>query len=468
MDEFLSDIHTMVFREWILFQKDQDYQIYVDKKDQSLIHLTTEYGKGLITFNSYNIIEFQVVNTFNDEVEFYLHFQMKTMKHAIELFQEMLDCLKKLVHKPLTKILLSCSGGLTTSFFASKMNEASRLLFLNFQVDAIAYNQLFDVGNDYDVIMLAPQISYMHAKVQEILNDQVVLKIPPQVFAKYDVGKMLAIMKEALDKKRNANVMSTRIKPLKIHSDVQCTSKILSLSIIRNSNRIHIAYRLYGPHNQIIIDKEIIKNKILLQDFCDVIDTVLVQHPDTKMIGISVPGIIGQSSITSLAINGLEKIDIDYLKGKYEQRMIFSNDVNAVAVGYYASQNQYKSLSVLFQPTSFYGGAGMIVNGQLITGQSNLAGEVQYLPLNLSDDVFVLNKTPEGMLELVSKIMASIVSIISPDAIILFSSLIPQIDELKIELTKYIPQEYMPDIIKINDLNEYSLLGCMIQCAQTL
>lgn len=468
MDEFLRDIHTLVFREWILIQKYENYQIKVDQENQNIIHLTTEYGNGTIIFNPYHIIEFEVMNTFNNEVEFYLHFQMKTMNHAIELFQEMLDCLKKLVNRPITKILLSCSGGLTTSFFASKLNDASRLLFLNYQADAIGYNQLFDVGSDYDIIMLAPQISYMHAKVQEILTDQIVLKIPPQVFAKYDVGKMLSIMREAFDKKRNMNNSNQKAAPLTIHSHVQCTEKILSLSIIRNSNRIHIAYRLYGPHNQVIIDKEIIKNKILIQDLCDVIDTVLVQHPDTKMIGISSPGIISDTSITSLSVNGMEKIDIQYLRAKYQQKIIFSNDVNAVAIGYYASQTQYQSLTVLFQPTSYYGGAGIIVNGQLIVGQSNLAGEVQYLPLHLSNDVFVLNKTPEGMLELVSKIMISIISIISPEAIILFSTLIPQVDELKVEIAKYIPQKYLPDIIKINDLNEYSLVGCMIQCAQNL
>lgn len=467
MDEFLRDISTSVFKKWILFQKHEDYQIYMNEKNPNKIYITTEYGNGTIIFNKYNIIEFQVINTLNNETEFYLHFQMKTMKHALELFYEMLDCLKRLVHKPITKVLLSCSGGLTTSFFASKMNDAARLLFLDYQVDAIGYNQLFDVGNDYDIIMLAPQISYTHAKVQEILADQIVINIPPQVFAKYNVGKMLAIMKDAFDTKKNNIASSSESKPLKIRSHIHCTCKTLSLSIIRNSNRIHIVYRLYGPHNHIILDKEIIKNKIVLQDICDVIDTVLVQYSDTEMIGISLPGIITDKVITSLAINGLEEVDIDYLRQKYKQKIIFTNDVNAAAVGYYASQKEYQSLSLLFQPTSFFGGVGSIINGQLICGPSNLAGEVQYLPLVLSDGVFQLNKTPEGTLELVSKIITTIICIINPEAIILFSSLIPKVDELKEELTKYIPQEYIPEIIKINDLNEYSLLGSMILCVQS-
>ena len=70
------------------------------------------------------------------------------MKHAIELFNEMLESIKKLIDRPITKILMSCSGGLTTSYFSSKMNEAAKLLYLNFEVSAIGYNELYNVGND--------------------------------------------------------------------------------------------------------------------------------------------------------------------------------------------------------------------------------------------------------------------------------------------------------------------------------
>ena len=79
------------------------------------------------------------------------------------------------------------------------MNEAAKLLFFHYEASAIGYNELFNIGSEYDIILLAPQISFMHAKVQEILKDQIVLKIPPQVFAKYDVGKMISIIQEAMN-----------------------------------------------------------------------------------------------------------------------------------------------------------------------------------------------------------------------------------------------------------------------------
>ena len=467
MDEFLRDIHTMIFKEWVLMQDQANYKIYLDSHNENIIVIETNYSYSEVTFNTMNIIELSVTNTFTNEIEFYLHFQMKTMKHAIELFHEMLESIHKLIHRPITKILLSCSGGMTTSFFAEKMNEAAKLLYLNFEVSAIGYNQLYNVGGDYDVIMLAPQISYMHAKVQEILKDQVVIKIPPQVFAKYDVGKTLGIIRDAMDQRKASQIEPTA--PISLFKAVHNDVKILTLSLFRNSNRVHIAYRVYGEQNDILLDNEIIKSNVVIQDIFDVLDTVFLKYKDLNVIGISTPGIINDGFVSSSNVNGFGDIDLyNILTQRYQQSFIITNDVNTAAVGYYASQDRYSSITFLFQPTSFYAGAGTIINGQLIKGRLHLAGEVQYLPLNLSNDKLILNKTPEGAIELVAKTILSIISVISPDAIILSCVLIPQVHELKKELERYVPAQYVPDIIKVEDIQEYILLGLMILCARSL
>lgn len=467
MDEFLRDIHTMIFKEWVLMQDQANYKIRLDSHNANIIVIETNYSYSEVTFNTMNIIELSVTNTFTNEIEFYLHFQMKTMKHAIELFHEMLESIHKLIHRPITKILLSCSGGMTTSFFAEKMNEAAKLLYLNFEVSAIGYNQLYNVGGDYDVIMLAPQISYMHAKVQEILKEQVVIKIPPQVFAKYDVGKTLGIIRDAMDQRKASQIEPTA--PISLFKAVHIDVKILTLSLFRNSNRVHIAYRVYGEQNDILLDNEIIKSNVVIQDIFDVLDTVFLKYKDLNVIGISTPGIINDGFVSSSNVNGFGDIDLyNILTQRYQQSFIITNDVNTAAVGYYASQDRYSSITFLFQPTSFYAGAGTIINGQLIKGRLHLAGEVQYLPLNLSNDKLILNKTPEGAIELVAKTILSIISVISPDAIILSCVLIPQVHELKKELERYVPAQYVPDIIKVEDIQEYILLGLMILCARSL
>ena len=72
--------------------------------------------------------------------------------------------------KQKTKVLLCCSGGLTTSYFAREINEANKLLKNAIEVSAVGYNQLYQIGKQFDIIFLAPQISYLHVQIQSILK----------------------------------------------------------------------------------------------------------------------------------------------------------------------------------------------------------------------------------------------------------------------------------------------------------
>ncbi|MCD7807798.1 MAG: ROK family protein, partial [Erysipelotrichaceae bacterium] len=425
------------------------------------IIIESENSYSQIIFNSMNIIELCVTNLITGKNEFYLHFQMQNLKHATDLFHEMEECIRKLINRPQVKILLSCTGGLTTSYFAEKLQEASDLLKLNYQVSATSYNNLFKEGKNYDVILLAPQISYMLAKVQDILKDKIVLNIPAQYFATYDVTNTFRMINDSRKDKTPPTHKEIKHIPLAISTHKH--TKILVISIVRNSHRIHIDYRLYDENNEMLFDNHIIKFRFSVQDIYDIIDTVLLQHT-FETVGISIPGIINDGYITSASIAGLADGNvIQMLSSRYSQmKFVVDNDVNTAAVGYFASQTKYQNLAFLFQPMNYHAGAGIIIDGQLIKGKNHLAGEIQYLPMNLSDDRLNLAKTPEGALELVAQTLTSIISIVSPDAILFSCALIPHVKELKKEMSKYIPIDYLPDIIRIEDIHEYTLLGQLI------
>ncbi len=195
MDEFLKDIYIDCFKQWILYKKSTKCQIDL-AEDQNMIYIYTQYSKSTIMFYKTNIIEFSTINLKNNNTEFYLHFQFQTMKHAMELFNEMFKTIQELIDKPILKVLLSCTSGLTTGYFSDRINEVIKLLMLDIEVHAISYNHLYAVAHDYDMIMLAPQISYMYVKTCEVLKNQIVLKIPPTIFAKYDVAKMLSFIEK--------------------------------------------------------------------------------------------------------------------------------------------------------------------------------------------------------------------------------------------------------------------------------
>ena len=74
-------------------------------------------------------------------------------------------------------------------------------------------------------------------------------------------------------------------KPLKAKNMQPSGVKTLCLALIRNSNRVHIVYRLYDENNSILENNEIIKPTLSIQDYYDVIDSMLAKYVDIKVIG---------------------------------------------------------------------------------------------------------------------------------------------------------------------------------------
>lgn len=443
MDEFLKEIQMTVFKEWIMMQKYDNYHIYLDKDDN--ICLESKYGIGQIIFNPLNIIELKVMNKNTQETVFYLHFQMNNIKHALELFYQMQECILSLTNNTKIKVLLSCTGGLTTSYFVFKVEEAIKLLDLNIEMNAISYTSLEQEGSNYDIILLAPQISYLHAKVQEMFKDKKVINIPPKIYAKYDVGELLSIIINSYKQpiKRN-NIDILKIKD---------NRKILSLTIYRNKERIHLTYNLYHQGN-IIITNDIIKSKISLYDIYDALDSLIVKYQDIEIIALALPGILYNGKLSSTYITDIDDIELK-IKQRYKQKVIITNDANAAVVGYYSLQDKYKNLMFLFQPASLNAGAGIIIDGKLIKGNHHFAGEVSFI-----------NTTLPNSKEVLIKMILSTICIIDPQVIVLFSDLINDVNELKLEIEKTIPNDFIPEIVKVNNVLDYILLGQMILSIQ--
>ena len=158
------------FRQWVLTQTSPNYRMFVSEKDENVIVIETSYCRGEVTFFPMDIIQLYVLNLVTNRHVFYLHFQMHTLEHAMKLFDEMLECVKELTAKPPVRVLLSCTSGLTTGFFAQKLNESDQLLSLNYEFSAVSYGNLYQTASQYDIILLAPQISYIYDTAQKILH----------------------------------------------------------------------------------------------------------------------------------------------------------------------------------------------------------------------------------------------------------------------------------------------------------
>ncbi len=185
MNEKISE-----FRSWILSQRIPSGTIE-DAGDT--IKITTPSATGEVTFNDLDvfIIEMKVENRADGENKFYLHFEFVDLAAAKENFTAMLRALNETNKNRVLKILFSCTGGLTTGYFAEKMSEASAILARKFEFNAVPEAKLYEVGGGYDIIMIAPQIGYKLQKISDKFPDTLVMKIPPKIFAAYDANELI-------------------------------------------------------------------------------------------------------------------------------------------------------------------------------------------------------------------------------------------------------------------------------------
>jgi len=60
----------------------------------------------------------------------------------------------------MTRILLCCAAGMSTSMVVKKMKEAAKHRQLDVEIDAVGLDKFDDKLADYDCFLLGPQVKY--------------------------------------------------------------------------------------------------------------------------------------------------------------------------------------------------------------------------------------------------------------------------------------------------------------------
>ena len=436
---------VLQFSEWIRKQTDPAYEIRIISDDKT--DYVTETAAAHVEFFhlEYEIVSFTIDSPKSEEPLFFLHFELKDMDHARQLFNEMIQSLKQAHEKVTTKILLSCSSGFTTSFFADKLQTAAETVGLDYSFSAVSYTDLFEAAQDQDAVLLAPQIGYLLKKVQEIYPDKLVFQIPTNVFATYNASRMLDILKEELAKQeKDAEVIED------IH-DPEWDSCIAILALLKRSGKYVIDYRC--ADQETALDRgSVVKETIDIHDFEDALDVLFAKYPQIKGAAIVTPGTVTEGRLTLPQAKIYDYDIVGEFTKKYHRTFILCNDANAAAVGYYANHRECGNLLAYYHPAgNAAGGAGVVLNGNLHIGKNDIAGEVvNYMKLlNFSEDRFDLARTPEGIIELVTKVVMPLICAIGPDTLAVYNDFITDTDELKQSIMKYLPERHIPEIRKM-------------------
>ena len=189
-------------------------------------------------------------------MQFYLHFELNDENHAHQLYDEMIETLIGLKDKKTTRVLLSCSSGLTTSMFADNLNSVVEMLGEDYHFDAVVYSNIYEQVENYDLVLIAPQIGYMLKRLQESLPDKLVLQIPTATFASYDaIGAIKFIQSEI----ENYNKEKKEEQVKKCHCCINVSS-LLFYQLIEHKHVFIIAFMI---NQKLLINKRLLKQVLI-------------------------------------------------------------------------------------------------------------------------------------------------------------------------------------------------------------
>ena len=66
----------------------------------------------------------------------------------------------------MTKILLLCSAGMSTSMVVKKMKEAAAKKNIEAEIEAVSTARFYELLDSYDVFLLGPQVKFQKAEFQ--------------------------------------------------------------------------------------------------------------------------------------------------------------------------------------------------------------------------------------------------------------------------------------------------------------
>lgn len=452
------------FKSWILQQQNKEYQIIDSLKNKDgnddVIQFITDYADAFIGFNDIEdstVVEFKIISKKDGSIQFYLHFELNDEEHAKTLFFEMIEMFIGLKDKKTTRILLSCSSGLTTAMFAENLNSVAQMLGLDYSFEAVSYMNIYEEIDNYDLLLIAPQIGYMYERLKESLVNKLVLQIPTSIFASYDALEAIKFIQDEIKQYQSFK----KEKKEECHGCVEYKKRILSLAILTAKKQTYIRYHLYDKC-EIIDQNTIVKCKMNIYDLYDIIDTLLLKHSYIDVVGIATPGIVEDNKMFKEP-TGQKMIDMKKdFEEKYGIHVFVCNNANAAAVGFSLAHNEYNNIIYHSQPMGYgTGGQGIVINKKIVRGKNGIVGELKYYlkRMQLSDEPHKLALTQQGTLELVTKsLLPSLVSV-GPDVVALYSPMTSDIEEVKNSLKSFVSEEFLPDFCYIKDPIPYMLEG---------
>jgi len=191
-----------------------------------------------------------------------------------------------------------------------------------------------------------------------------------------------------------------------------------------------------------------------------IVERIKASHPRLRAVSIGVPGAVGDGRV--FYIPAYEKYHLLDLKSFVEERTgiatVVENDMNAAVLGYLDRTKpeergeSYSKPSVVYLYLGQNGpGAGIVVNGEVVRGQSFFSGEVSFLPQydGRSFMEALEDGTEEGVADAVGRLVAAMTAILNPHDVVFNRDEWKEAGLARVaeRSAVYVPREHLPELV---------------------
>lgn len=195
------------------------------------------------------------------------------------------------------------------------------------------------------------------------------------------------------------------------------------------------------------------------------IDDCISRFPAIAAIAFGLPGIEYQGSIVWLDYKNLVNAPIiPHFTERYQLPVLCENDVNAAAFGRGFLSGSYASEVYIYVPVKYPPGSGIRINGSIVRGKRNFAGEIGWLPVGASWGTREFVSDVDAVCTALAKVVTSLTAVIAPDSVVLFGEFLElaHLARIREKTVALLPEGMVPELSLASDFTadyERGLIG---------